>query len=1572
MQGASWVTGPGASAAQPTPLPLRHVERPDAIYSGTDWAGTSSTVASQVAERSAKALATYRDDHLLIDEHANKELGTAQGGYGRRQVYELVQNAADELISQPGGMVKLVLTDHALYCANEGRPLSVDGVNALLMSDLSVKRGSEIGRFGLGFKSVLAITRRPMFLSRSGSFRFDPTEAERQIRQIRPRAERVPYLRTAVPLEPDGAAADDEVLRELMAWATTVVKLPRDLDAAKWLSEDLQRFPAEFLLFSPHVGTLAIEDRTSGLYRVGSVRPSGEELELIEDGRATRWMTFRRDHRPSDAAKADAGEISRRDVVPVIWAVRTAGQLRRGRFWAFFPTEEETTLSGIINAPWKTNNDRQALLEGDFNRELVQVAAELVAENLARLVTPEDPGRLFDILPARGRESPSWADGVIGDQVYALASHMPCLPDQSGLLRPRSEVKFPPSEAPEAALSTWEAFEGRPRDWLHHSVLTTRERRSKAERLHGDRNAAADYSSWLEALAADGQPASSIAALKVAEACLSANLRRHEEGSVRAAQILLTADGSATAVDPRTVFLYRPGSTTELLRVHPEVQQDPEAYRILLDRQIRDVGLEDEYAGLLRQIEHGFGDWDRFWRDTAQLPGDRALSLLRARPVASSLVKFRTAGGTFEDRRYVLLPGGVLTEVDGDDARSTVDVAYHDGTLDVVRGLGVQAGPIHDGAFPNEWWLDDYLSDARDSYEAATRDLRQRPDRDYLKLSLSGVLGPLSPMLHLSEPAVARFTAQIVGTEPDHRIWKVEHATMKTYPAIEVIDPVSWFVRQYGLLPTSLGPAPASQAVGPGLRHLGSVLPVVTCTEQWARRLGLPESPADLDSLQWAAALTAAEDVSPANAAALYLTAFRHAARPSRLRCVVGGRPEVRPTDAVFLTADPNEAAAAAESDTAVLYLPDAVLAGDLAAAWGVAPLRGLIETHVDAVPLQGPVPLLEAFPDLRPFVQRRDRQLELVRCSDLRFVSVGPGGLRASRINFVREAEKLYWREPDSPNDAALLHRLSAELDLGLNDADVQEILSGRENDRRGQLLAEVRQEPDERAKLLRAVGAEAIRRHLSPQMIAGVEETEGALDDFALAGLASSVYGIDLFREFRHELLQRGLAPPERWSGAPNARRFVQALGLPREYAGFEEPRLDPLLEVDGPAELPPLHPFQEELTRRIRLHLASRENKRALLSLPTGAGKTRVTVEALVRAIRDDGMRGPILWSAPTQELCEQAVQTWAYVWRSVGPRIRLRISRLWEGRDAEASERGEAHVVVATSAQLASVREQPEYDWLARASVVIVDEAHGSTETGYTKIFHWLGLGREKERDRCPLLGLTATPFKGSSVEGTERLLRRYGSTMLDDGVLGDHPTEALQEMRVLARAKQQILTGGTVDLSEEQADKAMREQRLPIEIEEQLGEDQSRNETILRTVLQLDPTWKILVFATSVSHAQQLAAILGLRGVRAAVIHGNTNPAARRHYVDQFNHGDLRVLTNYGVLAEGFDAPSVRCVIVARPTLSPGLYQQMIGRGLRGPMNGGKDECLIVNVEDNILRFGGQLAFRHFDYLFDRG
>ncbi len=114
----------------------------------------------------------------------------------------------------------------------------------------------------------------------------------------------------------------------------------------------------------------------------------------------------------------------------------------------------------------------------------------------------------------------------------------------------------------------------------------------------------------------------------------------------------------------------------------------------------------------------------------------------------------------------------------------------------------------------------------------------------------------------------------------------------------------------------------------------------------------------------------------------------------------------------------------------------------------------------------------------------------------------------------------------------------------------------------------------------------------------------------------------------------------------------------------------------------------------------------------------------------------------------------------------------------------------------------------------------------------------------------------------------------------------------------------------------------------------------------------------------------MAALLTRAGISAAAISADTDRGVRRHYIDQFREGQIRVLANYDVLAAGFDAPRVRAVYLARPTYAPNRYQQMIGRGLRGPRNGGTDRCLLVNVQDNVAQFGERLAFHEFEYLWE--
>src|SRR3954453_3393081 len=106
-----------------------------------------------------------------------------------------------------------------------------------------------------------------------------------------------------------------------------------------------------------------------------------------------------------------------------------------------------------------------------------------------------------------------------------------------------------------------------------------------------------------------------------------------------------------------------------------------------------------------------------------------------------------------------------------------------------------------------------------------------------------------------------------------------------------------------------------------------------------------------------------------------------------------------------------------------------------------------------------------------------------------------------------------------------------------------------------------------------------------------------------------------------------------------------------------------------------------------------------------------------------------------------------------------------------------------------------------------------------------------------------------------------------------------------------------------------------------------------------------------------TNKSRLGPLLASKHFPSAAVCGGTEAASRRHYVEEFKAKRIRVLTNYNVFTQGFDVPAVKAVYLPRPTWSRNVYQQIIGRGLRGPLNGGSEKVLIVNVEDNYRNFG---------------
>ncbi len=111
----------------------------------------------------------------------------------------------------------------------------------------------------------------------------------------------------------------------------------------------------------------------------------------------------------------------------------------------------------------------------------------------------------------------------------------------------------------------------------------------------------------------------------------------------------------------------------------------------------------------------------------------------------------------------------------------------------------------------------------------------------------------------------------------------------------------------------------------------------------------------------------------------------------------------------------------------------------------------------------------------------------------------------------------------------------------------------------------------------------------------------------------------------------------------------------------------------------------------------------------------------------------------------------------------------------------------------------------------------------------------------------------------------------------------------------------------------------------------------------------------LVFCTGISHAEHVCDALRKRGVAAEAVFGETPTDERRKIITAFKAGGITCLVNVNVLTTGFDVPQVDLLAMLRPTLSTGLYVQMVGRGTRKAE--GKTNCLILDFAGNVRRHG---------------
>ena len=1482
------------------------------------WTGRGGPLGRHIAEQRTKTLAAYGKQPRLVLEHANTEADTATGGYAHRQLYELIQNSADALAPQDSappspdattpsaGRILIRLTDDALYCADNGTPIDAPGVDALLFARLSPKRGTnQIGTFGLGFKSVLGVTDSPAFFSRSGSFRFDRKWAREHIGRVAPRSGSYPVLRLAESINPLIHREKDAVLRELMGWATNIVRLPLRPRTRPDLLDQVRRFPREFLLFAEHVGTLELEAPPDDARQL-TVEFDGDVHTLSEADATTRWLRFRLSHELSRRAWADRRADDDRKQVTVTWATPLDPWKQAGRFWAYFPTLTPCLVLGVLNAPWKTSEDRQNLLDGAYNDDLIRAAATLVAKSCHRLRTREDPARHLDALPKRRERGDSPHADRLRTALFRALHRRAVLPDLSGRLRRREALSFPPLEFAgrvrpyRAALERWAATPKRPTAWLHHSALR-RNRSSVVDRLfHREgnppgRRRAAPWSSvgaWLEALVAGRPPDKAAEGSRHALATCALLPTALRSDPARLGRIVLTAAHRFVGVDPeRLVLPYPKRSPPQHVRsealVHPDVGRDVEARRILkrfgfrtpsVDASFRKTAMEllGSLAGPSNRFQH------EFWRLARSVEPATAASILReacdarrragdSEPISlASRISVRTLAGTWRHLHSVLLPGPIVSG--RSSPRATIDTGYHEPDLPLLERIGTVSEPHASVEVSAEPWHIAFRNECRRKF----RDCVERnPREDLIQFTRSRGPGPVEVLASLSPVSAALYTDRLLHLDSIYERWEMRHTNTQSYAPQEFESPYLKRLRRYGNIQTDTGEiVPFSHALGRD-----------------------PRSPA----------------------AQRFLLAHRNAGR-------------IR----------------------AAFDLP-----------------RPTPETHDESEP----IPIADIWPGIRRYLAENDRRLQIVYCG--RILVLG------DEVECATRRKRLYVSR-DIGDEQHELRLVSRKGDLGLSADQIREVIEYRRRSEIDEARRTVRRRRSDAARLLAAVGSEALRKDVPRSLLDFLKTSRGELSDLQIAKAAIATWHTDVLR--RHKTALKDLDPPDRWAGSARAVEFVRSLGFPETWAGERKRRRDPFIEVEGRYTLPPLHDYQETIAGRIRQLLRGEsgpDGRRGMVSLPTGSGKTRVTVQAVVEAMRDDKFSGGILWVTDRGELCEQAVESWRRVWSAIGlPGIKLRISRMWQGQEAP-RPLTEYHVVVATIQTLHAKmkRHVEEYRFLSRFSLVVFDEAHRSIARTFTEAMQEIGLTRYKRRKEPFLLGLTATPYRGHDTAETARLVKRYGRNRLDAGAFPtDDPQEVietLQQKQILAEADHETIEGVTLSratLGDQEWDalsNAMHRNLpwLPHAVEERIARSVERTRNIIQAYRRhVKRRWPTIIFATSVEHSRTLAALLSRRGVPARAVSGDTEPGTRRDIIEKFRDGELRVLVNYGIFREGFDAPKTRAIIVARPVYSPNLYFQMVGRGLRGPKNGGDERCLVLNVRDNIENYDRALAFSELDWL----
>jgi len=401
----------------------------------------------------------------------------------------------------------------------------------------------------------------------------------------------------------------------------------------------------------------------------------------------------------------------------------------------------------------------------------------------------------------------------------------------------------------------------------------------------------------------------------------------------------------------------------------------------------------------------------------------------------------------------------------------------------------------------------------------------------------------------------------------------------------------------------------------------------------------------------------------------------------------------------------------------------------------------------------------------------------------------------------------------------------------------------------------------------------------------------------------------------------------------GSQSARAFKRAVdGASENLQPNELPSEFNLLKLRRAKQRSKLFDYQEELvTAAFSTYENSSRPHASLLSLPTGAGKTRTAI-SFVFSVISRTKRDRIHWIAPTNELIDQAIQTCRNMW-SESPAIPdIDVDRKGQSED-ESSDAN--HVLRFSTIQSAYSALKSGKDYFAGTDIVIFDEAHQIAAPTFEQVF------RSAMEAGAFVLGLSATPGRVERSESAH-LATLFDQEMLISEFLKPNAITVLQRRGVLSRIHFRNL--------------------------DDHGKYSSRFEISLKIMREaVDQDSSILVFTESVAQAHAFNVVLNSSGMKvSSVLSSNTAKDERSDVIDSFSSGKLPVLLNQQILTTGFDSPGVRHLLLTNRIGSPVLFEQMVGRVARGPVVGGVANSYVWQFDDHLGIHGYPTSYHRYE------